>query len=308
MNRLDSGGAVRSSPRPRVTIGVPVFNGEKYLGKCLDSLVTQTYQDIEILICDNASTDGTAGICRSYAARDPRIRYVRNPENIGLGGNFRKVLELAEGEYFKAAAADDWCAPEFVEHCVAALDREPSAVLAYPLSRIVDDSGEGYDESHDGIDGNSELPSERFIQLLENIRLCNALYGVARTSVVRRTKWVADYRSADSVFLAELTLYGKLREVPEVLFFRRFHTGDTTRMNQAGKIDQYLKPAGSKTIGMVCVTWRRLLAFVFAVFRAPIALNEKAKLAWWLCRDSVWKRKELGSELLAALRLILRKS
>src|SRR5271169_3585983 len=111
------------TPAPRVTIGVPVYNGEKYLPQCLDSLLGQTYHDMEILICDNASMDRTEQICRDYSARDSRIRYVRNPINIGLGGNFRRVLELARGEFFKAAAADDWCGPEFIAQCVAALDR-----------------------------------------------------------------------------------------------------------------------------------------------------------------------------------------
>src|SRR5437660_3984326 len=134
---------------PRVTIGVPVYNGEKYLAECLDSLVKQTYSDLEIVICDNSSTDETQYICERYASRDSRIRYVRNPVNIGLGGNFRSVLELARGEYFKAAAADDTCAAEFIEQCVAALDRNPSVILAYPLTSIIDGHGNRVNECSD---------------------------------------------------------------------------------------------------------------------------------------------------------------
>jgi glycosyltransferase involved in cell wall biosynthesis len=288
---------------PRVTIGVPVYNGEKYLDECLNSLATQSYSDLEIVICDNASTDRTQQICEDYASRDSRIRYIRNPVNIGLGRNFRRVLELARGEYFKAAAADDVCAKEFIEQCVAALDRNPSAILAYPLTCIIDDHGNRVKESSDGINVTADSPRARFIHIIQNIRLCNALYGVVRTDILRRTAWLPEYRSADSVLLSELSLYGKFHELPEHLFFRRFHAGDTSQMSMSGKISEYLKPRSNQSIGMICVAWRRLLDSFRAVLRAPLLIGERLKLLAWLGRFAFWTRQELTTEIWLAIRV-----
>ena len=127
---------------PRVTVGVPVFNGESFLAETLDSLLNQTFSDFEIVISDNASTDRTEEICRAYAARDPRIRYYRSDANRGAAWNHNRVFELARGEYFKWNSADDLCAPEFLARCVAALDEDASAIMVCSNVLVSDDYGE----------------------------------------------------------------------------------------------------------------------------------------------------------------------
>src|SRR2546427_6914452 len=126
---------------PRVSMAVPVYNGERYLGEALDSLLAQTYHDFELIICDNASTDGTGEIARSYASMDERVRYVRNERNLGLAGNVKRAFQLSSGEYFRWHAADDVCAPQFLARCVAVLDRHPAVVLAYPRTKLIDADG-----------------------------------------------------------------------------------------------------------------------------------------------------------------------
>ena len=116
--------------KPKVSIGLPVFNGEKFLPKTLDSLLNQTYKDFELVISDNASTDNTEAICREYAAKDERIRYYRNTENIGMPENFERAFRLSTGEYFKWAMADDLCMPEFLTRCVDVLNNDPNVVIA----------------------------------------------------------------------------------------------------------------------------------------------------------------------------------
>src|SRR5712671_2230439 len=111
------------SKSPRVSIGVAVYNGERFLSKTLDSLLAQTFEDLEIIICDNCSEDGTEHICRSYAASDNRIQYHRNSTNIGAPRNFNLVTTLSRGEYFKWSSADDLCAPVMIERCVEVLDQ-----------------------------------------------------------------------------------------------------------------------------------------------------------------------------------------
>ena len=112
--------------KPKVSIGLPVYNGEDFLAEALDSLLDQTYDDFELIISDNASTDSTADICTSYSAKDSRIRYLRSDVNLGAAVNYNLVFELATGEYFKWAAHDDICAPEFIGACVDILDRYPT--------------------------------------------------------------------------------------------------------------------------------------------------------------------------------------
>ena len=119
-----------SKPIPQVSIGMPVYNGEKFIREALDSLLAQTFTDFELIISDNASTDGTEAICREYAARDPRIRYVRQSENRGAAANFRFVLDEAVGEYFMWAAADDIWGKGFIEKCTNLLDRNPQTGMA----------------------------------------------------------------------------------------------------------------------------------------------------------------------------------
>ena len=124
--------------QPRVTIGVPVWNGAQHLEDCLDSLLAQTYDDIEIVISDNASTDRTSEICRVYCARDARVSYHRHVHNIGAAANYNFLVRQGKGELFKWAAHDDVCAPVLVERCVATLDASPSDVLAFTQTTFVD--------------------------------------------------------------------------------------------------------------------------------------------------------------------------
>src|ERR1700726_3052082 len=126
---------------PLVSIGIPVFNAQRYLREALDSLIAQDYENIELVISENASTDGTAAICREYAARDPRVRYERAEMNQGAVWNFNRVYSLARGTYFMWAAFDDLRAPSYVRRCVERLEAQPSAVLCCTDVRLIDEAG-----------------------------------------------------------------------------------------------------------------------------------------------------------------------
>ena len=128
---------------PRVTIGLPVYNGENYLAEAIESLLSQTFTDFELVICDNGSTDRTEQVCRAFAARDARIRYYRESQNRGLAWNFSRTFELARGRYFKWQAHDDLCGPTLLERSVEALDRDPALVLACARRTIIDHDGAG---------------------------------------------------------------------------------------------------------------------------------------------------------------------
>jgi len=126
---------------PTVSIGMPVYNGEPFIRDALDSLLGQTFIDFELIISDNASTDNTEKICREYASKDERIRYIRQTENRGASANFQFVLNEAVGEYFIWAAADDLQSKEFLEIQVESLKKNNEIVLITTDVQNMDELG-----------------------------------------------------------------------------------------------------------------------------------------------------------------------
>ena len=209
---------------PRLSIGLPVYNGEKYLAEALEALLGQSYEDFELIISDNASTDGTAGICRRYEKQDSRIRYVRQPRNIGLVPNHNFVVGLARGELFKWAAHDDLYARDLLKRCVDALDENPQAVFAHSWSAIIDSSATPtklvkYPEATA-----SPRAPERFRSMLSDGK-SRLYYGIVRTDVLRRTPLHDSYHYADRTLVTEIALHGPFCQVPDWLYFRRDHPG-----------------------------------------------------------------------------------
>src|SRR5262245_60272429 len=129
----------RAKNKPRVSIGLPVYNGARYLAEALDSLLVQTYENFELIICDNASTDHTEEICRAYANQDKRILYIRNKTNIGASRNYMHTFERASTEYFRWATYDDTSDPDLLTRCIEVLDQESTVVLAYPRTVLINE-------------------------------------------------------------------------------------------------------------------------------------------------------------------------
>ena len=126
---------------PLLSVGLFVYNGDRFLEEALDSILNQTFTDFELIISDNASTDRTGKIAEAYAERDRRIRYYRAERNMGAGWNVRRVYELARGKYFKQAAADDLLEPDFLRRCVQILETDPGCVLAHARTKEIDENG-----------------------------------------------------------------------------------------------------------------------------------------------------------------------
>src|SRR5260370_42275271 len=123
---------------PLLSIGLFVYNGERFLEETLDSILNQTFTNFELIISDNASTDRTAEVSQAYARRDSRIRYYRGEKNMGAGWNTRRVYELATAKYFKWAAADDILEPEFLRRCGLGLEGDVGCVVGYGRTKKVD--------------------------------------------------------------------------------------------------------------------------------------------------------------------------
>jgi glycosyltransferase involved in cell wall biosynthesis len=257
---------------PRLTIGLPVYNGETYLAESIDALLGQTYKDFELIISDNASTDGTAGICQRYAQQDPRVRYIRQPTNIGLAPNHNVVVEQARGELFKWAACDDLYARDLIERCVDALDQYPDVVLAHSWSARIDGSGTVTHAYKYPLNTSAAQAPERFRSLLFGSGGDDD-YGVIRTDVLRRTAMKESYHHADRTIIVELALYGRFYQVPDWLYFRRDHpqraqNAYPTVRKRCTNMDP--RRASRLRHPAVRLYYEYIWAFIRAIHRAPL--------------------------------------
>jgi glycosyltransferase involved in cell wall biosynthesis len=266
-----------------------VFNGSDYLVQALDSVLGQTFKDFELLVQDNASTDDTAEICRTYMKKDSRIKYVRNRDNVGGAENYNLTVKRARGEYFKWVAHDDVCAPNFINRCVEVLDRDPSVILCAGETELINDDGSrvNYDSNagcfvtkdgrHVGrIDrphrAESSNPARRYWDILVNTMRTFEIFGVIRTDVLRKTVLMENYYGSDKVLLAELCLRGRMLIVPEVLLYRRCHSNQSSRLPTAQKGTWI----GSRPQREMVTRIRKLIpAYFRAVHRTPMGLGQK---------------------------------
>jgi glycosyltransferase involved in cell wall biosynthesis len=217
---------------PRISVTLPVFNGERYLAQAIGSILDQSYRDFELIISDNASTDETEKICRSFQAQDRRIRYVRQPKNIGASPNFNICYALASGEYFKWAAHDDYLEPGYLAECVKALDANPDAVLCQSLVRLIDHQ-DRLIEIHRPIESAaaSPRPSERFAARIRSAR-CLDIWGLIRTKALRDSVLIGSYIGMDRALLLELALRGRFVLIDKPLFTNRDHPERATRVTR----------------------------------------------------------------------------
>jgi glycosyltransferase involved in cell wall biosynthesis len=289
---------------PLVSIGLPVYNGARFLRQALDSLLAQDYTDFELIISDNASTDATPQICADYAARDPRFRYFRAEENRGAVWNHRRVVELARGPFFKWAAHDDECAPSLLRRCVQTLAAAPdSVVLVYPQAEIIDEHGRVIVHYRTSIECRDARPHRRLGRVVAAVELGTPMYGVARTSVLRRTRLIDVFASSDFVFLAEMALLGEIWELPEPLLRKRFHPGRATEAhNTPEAMASWLDPRQPSRPGWRLPAADRIdLEYLRSVWRSPLGWGEKLRCAGAVLRHSRtqhyrwqrWKRRLL---------------
>lgn len=313
---------------PRVSLGVPVYNAANYLAEALDCALAQTFEDWELIVADNASTDETQSICETYVARDPRIRYVRAAQNCGAARNFNRAFELAQGEFFKWAAHDDLFAPTFLERCVAALDAAPEAVYCHTRRADFYSPREAPVAQALGFEADPEQPwapsafaperpfpllcrtgrpADRFgcVLLAENALF--DIYGLVRRAAMARTQLHGAYYGADRVFMLELALRGPFVQVDELLFFVRRHPQQSVFIGSAGAQEQWIR--GWQRPRFVCPRRVRMLAgYCEAIRRADLSLAEKSRclgqVAKFCANPGKWKR--LGIDLARRCGLRLR--
>jgi len=284
---------------PYVSIGLPVYNGGDFLQDSVDSLLSQTYKDFELVICDNASTDNTEEICRNYVSKDSRVRYYRNPRNLGAPMNYNRTVKLSRGKYFKWAAADDVHTPDYLRRCVEVLDSDPSVVLCHSKSGKIDETGAitGTYEHKMRID--SPRIEERFADLISLMtNICWPIFGVMRKEILEKTPLHGDYRGADANLLAELSLYGRLHEIPEYLFLRRDHSKAYTQQFCSNKKFKATKALDQQKVWWSNSSWfnytnlKNCYEFFNSINRVPVKRSVKFRcykvVLGWFFKEG-WK-------------------
>ncbi len=215
------------SRSPRVTIGLPVYNGERYLHETLRSILDQSFEDLEVLVADNASTDGTRDVVRAVAATDPRVRLLPSDSNRGAAWNYNRLVEASTTELFKWAGYDDLLDPTYVQRCVDALDRDPGAVLAYPETEIIDAEGRVVSRYEERLVVDQSRPEARVAAVARRLNLCNACFGVMRRDRMVDTGMIRPFVSSDVTFLVEMAAMGRFSRVGSTLFQRRVHAASS---------------------------------------------------------------------------------
>ncbi|MBD2257601.1 glycosyltransferase family A protein [Pseudanabaena sp. FACHB-2040] len=285
--------------QPRVFIGMPVYNGEKHIRETIDSILSQTFTDFQLLISDNGSTDQTGEICREYAERDERVVYCRQKENLGMAGNFNYVVQPNGADYFKWAAHDDTLEPDYLLKCVELLDSNPSLAMAHCLTnRISDDST--WLEIYKDLGLSSSRVSERFWRVLWTVNIYE-IYGVIRSEAIEKTRPVGTFFGSERNRLAEVLLQGDIGYLKEALFSRRDHESSLTALHLDSKENDNFTAmqeahAPKAKMSSIQVAVLKLNEYFESIFRFPMPWSERISCVGILLEWSVRRLLEGSSE------------
>lgn len=284
-----------------VSIGVPIYNESLYLRKALDSLLAQSYENFELLISDNGSTDGTPDICCDYLKNDKRVRVFWNDKNSGAIKNFNRVFEAASGKYFMWASGHDLWHPDFVLKCKAILDEDDDVVISYPTTLLIDLEDQPLPTVPTYIDTRGLDRLTRFSHTVWAMTTMH-IYGLIRTDALKKTRLAVETLSPDHVLLAELSLLGTFAHVNEILF--RFRVTSHTPDWESFVRRQVVNLVGANGTPFRFPAWRYLREMLSASRIVPMRFKER--LDYWssafvgvlvrnkgnLLRDVAWALKK----------------
>ncbi len=290
-SRLNNSG----HPPPRVSIGLPVYNGDQYIAEALNSLLAQTFRDFEIIVSDNCSTDNTAAIVGRYAERDPRIRYVRKEKNTGAVDNFNSIVALARGRFFKWAAHDDLIEPTYLERCVAVLEADDNVVLCHSDTQLISAEGTRLEALQTGSDHffdeqgriiylgkDSALRKlddlqavERFKAVIMETNWVFEIFGVFRREVLVHTGLLDAFYGSDKLLLAKTAVLGRIVIVNEPLFLNRRHADQSMSLMTIDGQEVWVGNEETSQHGLMH-RLRRMRGFFHATVIGKLSFRERA--------------------------------
>ncbi|MDH3328683.1 MAG: glycosyltransferase [Desulfobulbaceae bacterium] len=260
-----------------LSIGLPVYNGENFLAKAIDSILSQTFTDFELIIADNGSTDTTPDICRDFADRDNRIQLYQSLTNIGAAANFRKVFHLSRGKYFKWAAHDDLLAPDYLMQCISLLESRKDIILCHSQVTVIDEEGKVIrEEKIENMLFDSSDSSERFSSIILNDLDNYEVFGVIRRKVLQGTPLIRGFIASDRTLRAELGLRGKIGIINKPLFLCRDHPQRSIRLMPSHHTrGQWFDPNIKSRF--LFPHWRILLEYCKCPGRVGLSVTKKIK-------------------------------
>ncbi|XHX76761.1 MAG: glycosyltransferase family 2 protein [Stenomitos frigidus ULC029] len=285
---------------PLVSIGLPVYNGERFIKQAINSILAQTFQDFELIISDNTSTDKTEEICQEYAQKDKRIRYYRNEQNLGAALNYDRTFHLSRGKYFKWAAHDDVLAPTFLAQTVEVLENNPFVVSCHAQTVLINAEGYTISDSDDACIASldqakqfdSTKPHQRYREIL-SLRMCFNVFGLMRADNFRKTSLHGAYYGSDKVLLAELSLMGSLIEIPEPLFFNRRHSHQSASLRTVQERENWIG-SRKKYPKFISPRFLCIKGYLYAIFKYDLSLLERLAcliiFSKWFIRVDNWQR------------------
>jgi len=239
---------------PLVSIGMPLYNEERYLRQTLDSLIAQDYANFQIIISDNGSVDGTSNICQEYVAKDQRVHYYRNETNIGAAVNFQRVFELAQGDYFVWVAGHDLWHRTFLSRCLEILSQDASIVLCYPQALWINTDGQPLGLIPSSVETRGLDRISRLNVVLWGLGYCYPVYGLISSQALRKVSLGLQVIATDAIILAELSLLGAFAHISEPLLYMR-------KMDDFGSWDKYLEKIFMQSLSDLsppCLYWQMI--------------------------------------------------
>lgn len=290
------------SLQPFVFIGLPVYNAERYLSGVIESHLAQSHSNFELVISDNASTDGTPEISARYARMDRRIQVVRSPVNRGLSWNHAHLVDLARGEYFRWGAGDDIPTPGLIEEAVRLLEDDPGTVLCVPHTKNIDSDGRIIAVLPRTLDLPIDDTVERVREVLTRGYQMVYPQGLMRLGVLKETRLRWDYFGWDYVLLLELALRGRLRQTQDEFLLRRLHANQASRVQRDANAGvARIEPTFRAR--WVFPHWRWQRERYRAVGEGPLTTAQKVRLYAFLAKQSWWARASFMRDVVMNVRL-----
>jgi len=275
---------------PRLSIGVPVYNGANYIAEAITSHLEQDFSDFELVVSDNCSDDGTADIVNEFVKADNRVTYSRNDTNVGGPANFNRLFRLTSGELFRWAAADDRIEPGYLSKVVEMMDADPAIVIGHSDALLIDPKSEPMLKMHQGYLGgdgfmeaiklyppagderfHSDHPHNRIDAVINNNHRNFYIFGIMRRSTMMQTKLHGAFYGGDRTLLVEMALRGTFRKVPEPLFASRSHAKNSGRN---GLNFEELKEHGATDLSFAAMVMK---GYIGAVKTADLNKSDQRK-------------------------------
>jgi glycosyltransferase involved in cell wall biosynthesis len=289
-----------------VSVGIPVFNGEAYLEDAIRSVLAQDFDDLELVVCDNASTDRTREIIADWAASDRRVVALANPRNLGAAPNYNRVFRESRGTYFRWLAHDDRLLPGYLSRAVALLDARPEVVLCNALVEYIDAAGRSigiYDSGLARADDPS--PVRRFAAMVLHSHSCVDFFGLARREAMLGSLLHGPFHGADRAFLAQMALRGRLAQIKEPLVQMREHPNRYTRRHV--RVADRARWHNASASRLSFPTWRLHREYLRLVTGESLGPVERlgalvVLVLWWGCNwNAVRAAVDVGDALIPGL-------